>query len=213
MKTAGPRIWPVPSIRISTGLAADDSSTGRRRRIWVKIATRNAARDSRPIGSPISYLFRTADLRRGGREELAAGGDPTGSNAGQAYEGVPGPLTRAPAMRSAEAPPIPNIVIASKRETVLTEFPGQVTIVDGEDLTLGGVGGTEKTIQRVPTVSSTYLGGGRNRLFIRGTADSGFSRPTQSTVGQRSAAATGQSASSLRAYQRQPCEFGRGHDR
>jgi outer membrane receptor protein involved in Fe transport len=84
----------------------------------------------------------------------------------------------------AEAPPVPIVVVASKRETVLTEFPGQVTTIDGEALTFGGVGGTEKIIQRVPTVSSTYLGSGRNKLFIRGIADSSFTGPTQSTVGQ-----------------------------
>ncbi len=39
-------------------------------------------------------------------------------------------------------------------------------------------------MQRIPTVSSTYLGSGRNKLFIRGIADSSFTGPTQSTVGQ-----------------------------
>jgi outer membrane receptor protein involved in Fe transport len=39
-------------------------------------------------------------------------------------------------------------------------------------------------MQRVPTVSSTYLGTGRNKLFIRGIADSSFTGPTHSTVGQ-----------------------------
>jgi hypothetical protein len=46
------------------------------------------------------------------------------------------------------------------------------------------VGGTEKITQRVPTVASTYLGSGRNKLFIRGIADSSFTGPTQATVGQ-----------------------------
>jgi outer membrane receptor protein involved in Fe transport len=96
--------------------------------------------------------------------------------------------------RAAEAPPprtdpvsapTPDIiVIGSKRETPLENYAGAVAMVDGEELVFGGVGGTEKIVQRVPTVSSTYLGSGRNKLFIRGIADSSFTGPTQSTVGQ-----------------------------
>jgi outer membrane receptor protein involved in Fe transport len=99
---------------------------------------------------------------------------------------APPAATLAPrtAMVPAEAPPVPIVVVASKRDTALTEFPGQATMVDGQELAFGGVGGTEKIIQRVPTVSSTYLGSGRNKLFIRGIADSSFTGPTQSTVGQ-----------------------------
>ncbi len=33
-------------------------------------------------------------------------------------------------------------------------------------------------------IASTYLGAGRNKLFIRGIADSSFTGPTQATVGQ-----------------------------
>jgi iron complex outermembrane recepter protein len=95
----------------------------------------------------------------------------------------PGPAST-PAPPPPEASPIEIVVVGSKRETPLAEYPGQVEIIDGEDLALGGVGGTEKIMQRIPTVSSTYLGSGRNKLFIRGIADSSFTGPTQSTVGQ-----------------------------
>lgn len=82
------------------------------------------------------------------------------------------------------APPPEIIVTASKRELRLKDMPAQVALVDGSELSLGGVGGTEKITQRVATVSSTYLGSGRNKLFIRGIADSSFTGPTQATVGQ-----------------------------
>jgi outer membrane receptor protein involved in Fe transport len=91
----------------------------------------------------------------------------------------PGPAPAPP-----EAPPVEIVVVGSKQQTPLAEYPGQVEIIEGEDLVVGGVGGTEKIMQRVPTVSSTYLGSGRNKLFIRGIADSSFTGPTQSTVGQ-----------------------------
>jgi outer membrane receptor protein involved in Fe transport len=82
----------------------------------------------------------------------------------------------------AEGPPI--IVTATKRDLTYAQTPGQVTLLDGTRLEAGGVGGTEKIMQRAATVSSTYLGSGRNKLFIRGIADSSFTGPTQATVGQ-----------------------------
>jgi len=92
---------------------------------------------------------------------------------------VPSP---APPIAETEGSPI--IVVASKRDLPLEEFPGQVSLLDGEALEFGGVGGTEKITQRLATVSSTHLGSGRNKLFIRGIADSSFTGPTQATVGQ-----------------------------
>ncbi|HTN13406.1 MAG TPA: TonB-dependent receptor [Sphingomonadaceae bacterium] len=76
------------------------------------------------------------------------------------------------------------VVIGSKRDIELALYPGAVEMIEGKDLTFGGAGGTEKIIQRAPTVSSTHLGSGRNKLFIRGIADSSFTGPTQATVGQ-----------------------------
>jgi len=93
----------------------------------------------------------------------------------------------APAVREPSAPAAATeqiVVVASKRDLLLGEYPGQVSFVDGADLVLGGAGGTEKITQRIATVSSTYLGSGRNKLFIRGIADSSFTGPTQATVGQ-----------------------------
>lgn len=78
----------------------------------------------------------------------------------------------------------PIVVIASKRDLTIGQIPGQVTILDGASLEAGGIGGTEKITQRLATVTSTHLGSGRNKLFIRGIADSSFTGPTQATVGQ-----------------------------
>lgn len=104
---------------------------------------------------------------------------------------------RQPPARSAAPAPAPAIaapppetqgetitVVASKRDLALVDLAAQATLIDGEVLTRGGVGGTEKIMQRAATVSSTYLGSGRNKLFIRGIADSSFTGPTQATVGQ-----------------------------
>ncbi len=76
------------------------------------------------------------------------------------------------------------IVTGSKRDVRLRDFAGQVALLDGVDLALGGAGGTEAILARLASVSSTHLGAGRNKLFIRGIADSSFTGPTQTTVGQ-----------------------------
>ncbi|MGA1799246.1 TonB-dependent receptor [Sphingomonas sp. 4RDLI-65] len=79
----------------------------------------------------------------------------------------------------------PDIVVTgSKRDVRLRDFAGQVALLDGVDLAFGGAGGTEAILARLASVSSTHLGAGRNKLFIRGIADSSFTGPTQTTVGQ-----------------------------
>lgn len=76
------------------------------------------------------------------------------------------------------------IVTASKRDMRLGSYPGGASILDGGDLAFGGERGTDAVLSRLATVSSTHLGAGRNKLFIRGIADSSFTGPTQATVGQ-----------------------------
>ena len=76
------------------------------------------------------------------------------------------------------------IVTASKTNLPLSHFAGVVTKLNGGDLAFGGERGMDSILSRTATVSSTHLGSGRNKLFIRGIADSSFTGPTQSTVGQ-----------------------------
>jgi len=84
----------------------------------------------------------------------------------------------------ADAEPHDIIVTASKRDTLSQRFPGQWSRIDGDDFAPLGVPGTEAIESRSVGFSSTHLGAGRNKLFIRGIADSSFSGPTQSPVGQ-----------------------------
>ncbi len=128
-----------------------------------------------------------------GRRRQGDPGRPDGLAAGRrAREGAqarrPGRETRLPGPRgqAAASPRRARTSSSSARSatSLLADYPGEVEMIDGEDLTFGGAGGTEKITQRIPTVSSTHLGSGRNKLFIRGIADSSFTGPTQSTVGQ-----------------------------
>ena len=93
-----------------------------------------------------------------------------------------------PESRSAPPPPEPGqeiIVTASKRDTLLRLFPGSAVILSDHDPALRMQGqGTDALGARLPAVTSTHLGPGRNKLFIRGIADSSFNGPTQATVGQ-----------------------------
>ncbi|MDR7101628.1 TonB-dependent receptor domain-containing protein [Croceicoccus sp. BE223] len=117
----------------------------------------------------------------------------TGANAWRIVA-APAPVAR-PAVRRETAGPrsaapvevpsgAPIVVQATKRDLRLDQIPAQVSVLDGEALAIGGAGGTEEITRRLATVSSTYLGSGRNKLFIRGIADSSFTGPTQATVGQ-----------------------------
>jgi iron complex outermembrane recepter protein len=94
------------------------------------------------------------------------------------------PVTAPPPPPPPPPEPVQIVVTASKRELSLDQYAGQASFVPGAELVFGGVGGTERIMQRLPTLSSTHLGSGRNKLFIRGIADSSFTGPTQATVGQ-----------------------------
>jgi outer membrane receptor protein involved in Fe transport len=77
------------------------------------------------------------------------------------------------------------VVTASRWDVPLRAYPGSVTIVGGrEPVFAQALRGTEALISRLPSLSSTHLGPGRNKLFVRGISDSSFNGPTQATVGQ-----------------------------
>jgi outer membrane receptor protein involved in Fe transport len=101
---------------------------------------------------------------------------------------VAGPAPPRPQPRPAPPPEAtgPDIVVmASKRDIPLGAYAGSVHIISGNDLSRGdGARGSGAIEARVASVASTHLGPGRNKLFIRGIADSSFVGPTQATVGQ-----------------------------
>lgn len=76
------------------------------------------------------------------------------------------------------------VVTASKQRVPLLRYPGTLTTVAG----WAGPGGTTMTPDldsvagAMPVLQSTALGAGRNKIFIRGVADSSFNGATQSTA-------------------------------
>ncbi|MEW4466204.1 TonB-dependent receptor [Parasphingorhabdus sp. JC815] len=87
------------------------------------------------------------------------------------------------------APPIsyPDIVVTGR---LINDGLNSETLGSLKSLTLDEIGpsaamrGTGALINSLPTISSTQLGPGRNRLFIRGIADSSFNGPNQAVSGQ-----------------------------
>lgn len=87
--------------------------------------------------------------------------------------------------RQDDAPPPEDVVVtASKRNTPLGWYGGSVTSVGADELAFGGLAGTGRVAQRTTGLGSTHLGEGRDKLFIRGLADSSFTGPAQALVGQ-----------------------------
>ncbi|WP_375396565.1 TonB-dependent receptor domain-containing protein [uncultured Sphingomonas sp.] len=92
-----------------------------------------------------------------------------------------------PAHRAAPppAPPAPAdvVVTASKQRVPLIRYPGTLTLIAGTPrLPLGVSGDTTDLTRILPVLQSTQLGPGRNKVFIRGVADSSFNGTTLSTV-------------------------------
>ncbi|MEO6184924.1 MAG: TonB-dependent receptor plug domain-containing protein [Steroidobacteraceae bacterium] len=75
------------------------------------------------------------------------------------------------------------VVTGAKREQNLRTVPISMTVINGADLQLPGLpNGSRAALLQDATMSSTNLGPGRNRQYIRGVADSPFLGPSQATV-------------------------------
>lgn len=77
------------------------------------------------------------------------------------------------------------VVTASKQRVALSRFGGTAHLIElgRSDLSRLGAQGSEAILARLPVLASTHLGPGRDKLYIRGVADSSFNGPSQSIVG------------------------------
>ena len=98
------------------------------------------------------------------------------------------PLSPRPSSRPAPAPPATEgevVITAAMTGTYLSHYAGTASVVDGATFSRAEQArGSDAVIERLPTLTSTHLGSGRNKLFIRGIADSSFNGPSQALVGQ-----------------------------
>ena len=91
-----------------------------------------------------------------------------------------------PAIAAPQPPPrdLDIVITGGKRDVPLSTYPGSALVIPVVEGATGPHGdGQSWLLARTPIVQSTELGLGRNKLFIRGVADSSFTGPTQSTVG------------------------------
>jgi outer membrane receptor protein involved in Fe transport len=95
---------------------------------------------------------------------------------------APPPKAAPPAEDAADDSEI--IVTAAKRPVPLARYAGTIELLSDAFPAADAASGTQALLGRVAAISSTHVGAGRNKLFIRAIADSGFSGPTQATTGQ-----------------------------
>lgn len=95
----------------------------------------------------------------------------------------PRPPPPAAATSDTAAPAQDIIVTASKQRVPLLRYPGSLTTIGGAPtLPARATGDMTEVARAVPILQSTQLGPGRNKLFIRGIADSSFNGAGQSTA-------------------------------
>ncbi len=88
---------------------------------------------------------------------------------------------REPVVQHVVGPPI--LVVASKTDATLQTYPGSAMVLPISDVSPTRTGGgVEEILASIPGFTSTHLGPGRNKIFLRGFADSSFNGPSQSTT-------------------------------
>jgi outer membrane receptor protein involved in Fe transport len=110
----------------------------------------------------------------------------------EAWQAAPGVWQLRPRVRKQHAPVhqlpptqsgVPIIVTATKRDERLSAAPTSISVIDGALLaTQSTARGTSDIAAQAEGAFATNLGPGRDRIFLRGVADSAFNGPTQSTV-------------------------------
>lgn len=189
--------WPVPAIAageprhdlaIAAGTLEDAVlALARQAGVTIGIGDPSFARQATPALRGRMTVSRALSRLLGAGPARA---EPIGANAWRivaAPRSAPG--SAHPSQSSPPPPPpVPGgeiVVTGSKRDLDLRDYPGSAYLLDTVSLSAGEAGrGSEAIIARVPSISSTQLGAGRNKLFIRGLADSSFNGPTPAMVGQ-----------------------------
>jgi len=175
---AAPRALTTPAGSFESALAALSRQTG------ISVAVDDPALWNRPVRAIHGEMEPEQALRLLLRE-IGAKPVRLGPNAWRAVKlerprRHPKPDTAPQAIEDSDL----VVVTGSKRGLRLKDYPGTVELLDGARLAEGGEHGTDSIVARLASLTSTYLGAGRNKLFIRGIADSSFTGPTQGTVGQ-----------------------------
>jgi iron complex outermembrane receptor protein len=74
-------------------------------------------------------------------------------------------------------------VTGTKRPALLEELPNSAAVVNGDRLVAADILSTDQLMGALAAFSTTNLGPGRNKIFLRGLSDGSFSGRVQSMVG------------------------------
>ncbi len=139
-----------------------------------------AVRDARSVDAALRQLLKGT----GYRARRLAGGGYRIERAPVRPPRKPGQSTRAASRAergmAASVPDAEIVVTASKQRVTLLRYPGSLTHIADRSALPGSAAGTlSDAAHQVPILQSTQLGAGRNKVFIRGIADSSFNGSTQ----------------------------------
>ncbi|MEM6493231.1 MAG: TonB-dependent receptor [Pseudomonadota bacterium] len=180
-QTGRPVRFDIPGGRLSSAIRALARQAG------ISVASRERglrrlqAKPLRGTFAPADALrrlltgtpYRAVAMRGGFRIEKRPKSTPTAPAAVRAKPAV----SRAP-------PPGPILVEATKRALTASDYPGGIKLVTLDDPFRARSGESlDAALADIPSVSGTALGSGRNKVFLRGIADSSFNGPTPSTIG------------------------------
>lgn len=166
-------------------LGAVAAAVGARAGITITVTDPEiAARRSRGVRGDLSVRAAVARMLRGTDAEAVFYDDVTIRIVRKRHAPA---RSSVPATPPSESFPSPSIVVtASKQNVTIASYPGSIHIIDPSEewASRNASRGTSAFAELTPTLSSTNLGRGRNKIYVRGIADSSFNGQTQSTVGQ-----------------------------
>lgn len=162
------------------------------RALSLQLRASIALRDARLATRPVAAVRGTMTVKDALEQMLAGSGMQARRVAPSSYIIEPVRVARrapAPSVAQPGVPPVVHsdeiVVTATKRYVPLRYYAGGAQVIDGDRVTVAeATRGTGVIESRAASVTSTHLGPGRNKLFIRGIADSSLVGPTQATVGQ-----------------------------
>ncbi|MES2496744.1 MAG: TonB-dependent receptor [Pseudomonadota bacterium] len=173
LASAAPRRVDIRAGTLSSALAELSSQTG----ISVGLAGTMPAR-------PTPHIRGTMEPEEALRR-LLRGSDLQAVRAGPGLWRLEHRTAAAPAPRvaPAQAPPSDIVVTARKREERLIDVPIAISVIRPDMASqMVGQRGVHDALGFAEGAFTTNLGPGRDRIFLRGVADSAFNGSTQSTV-------------------------------
>jgi outer membrane receptor protein involved in Fe transport len=140
------------------------------------------------LGAPLAGAYT---IENGLRILLAGSGCRFRRVAADAIRILP-PAPRGASVKPPQAPPDqpgPSLILqelvvnATKRAAAVDQLPYAVSALTAEDLKVAGAVDIDDVAAQLPSVSTTNLGPGRDKILMRGLSDGVFTGRTQSTVG------------------------------